>query len=105
MLTEIRRERTVELAFEGFRRDDLRRWKEAERLLPGDIKGIKYKGTEYEAIGVLNSGNPGIVDANGFLIIESAKDRQFETPKHYYYSLPLKQLFLNSNLAPNNPGW
>ena len=27
MLNEIRRERTVELAFEGFRRDDLRRWK------------------------------------------------------------------------------
>src|SRR5439155_21508369 len=30
MLTEIRREQTVELAFEGFRRDDLRRWKTAE---------------------------------------------------------------------------
>lgn len=26
MLEEIRRERTVELAFEGYRRDDLRRW-------------------------------------------------------------------------------
>lgn len=105
MLTEIRRERTVELAFEGFRRDDLRRWKEAEKLLPEDIKGIKYKGTEYETIGVLNTGNPGTVDANGFLIIEQGKDRQFEVPKHYYYSLPLKQLFLNPNLVPNNPGW
>ena len=30
MRTEIRRERTIELAFEGFRRDDLRRWKTAE---------------------------------------------------------------------------
>ncbi len=34
MLTEIRRERTVELAFEGFRRDDLRRWKTAETEMP-----------------------------------------------------------------------
>ena len=45
MLTEIRRERTVELAFEGFRRDDLRRWKTAETELKQAIKGIKYKGT------------------------------------------------------------
>ncbi|MEJ7683493.1 MAG: RagB/SusD family nutrient uptake outer membrane protein [Segetibacter sp.] len=34
MLDEIRRERTVELAFEGFRRDDLRRWKLAETMMP-----------------------------------------------------------------------
>lgn len=105
LLTEIRRERTVELAFEGFRRDDLRRWKQAEKLLPGAIKGICYRATEYEALGVLNVGNLGVVDEDGFLIVEPVKERLFESPKHYYYSLPLQQLFLNPNLAPNNPGW
>ena len=105
MLTEIRRERTVELAFEGFRRDDLRRWKTAETELKQAIKGIKYKGTEYESLGVLNSGNPGLVDENGFLIVEPAGDRQFITNKHYLYSVPLIQLHLTPNLAPNNPGW
>ena len=34
MLVESRRERTVKMAFEGFRRDDLRRWKLAETPLP-----------------------------------------------------------------------
>src|SRR5665811_518616 len=38
MLDEIRRERTVDLAFEGFRRDDLRRWKTAETLLPQALR-------------------------------------------------------------------
>lgn len=47
MRTEIRRERTVELTLEGFRYDDLRRWKTAETELPQDIKGIKITGTEW----------------------------------------------------------
>src|SRR5207237_1126484 len=44
MLTEIRRERTVELAFEGFRRDDLRRWKTAETEMPQALRGVKFVG-------------------------------------------------------------
>lgn len=105
MLTEIRRERTVELAFEGFRRDDLRRWKTAETELKQAIRGIKYKGTEYEDMEVLNSGNPGLVDSEGFLIVEPVANRNFVAPKNYYFSLPLDELQLNKNLAPNNPGW
>lgn len=105
MLTEIRRERTVELAFEGFRRDDLRRWKIAEDVLAEDVKGIKYAGSEYEGLNVLNNGNPGLVDSEGFLIVEPKSNRYFVSPKHYYYSLPLRQLNLNPELGPNNPGW
>lgn len=105
MQTEIRRERTVELAFEGFRRDDLRRWKTAEAELKPAIRGIKYKGTQYEDLKVLNTGNPGLTDAEGFLIVEPVTARSFVSPKHYYYSLPLDELFLNPALAPNNPGW
>lgn len=105
MRNELRRERTVELAFEGFRRDDLRRWKTAETELQQAIRGIKYKGTEYEELQVLNSGNPGLVDGDGFLIVEPAANRVFTAPKHYYFSLPLDEIYLNSSLLPNNPGW
>lgn len=48
MRTEIRRERTIELYNEGFRLDDLKRWKTAETEMPQDILGVKWKGTEYE---------------------------------------------------------
>jgi hypothetical protein len=105
MLTEIRRERTVELAFEGFRRDDLRRWKTAETELKKPLKGIKYKDSEYETEKVLNNGNPGIVDAEGFLIVEPEEKRFFTAPKNYYISLPLDEIRLNPNLLSNNPGW
>lgn len=105
MRNEIRRERTIELAFEGFRRDDIRRWKTAEAELAQPIKGIKYKGTPYEAQKVLNDGNPGLVDAEGFLIVEPISARTFVNPKHYSSPIPLDEIFLNPNLAPNNPGW
>lgn len=105
MQTEIRRERTIELAFEGFRRNDLRRWKTAEAELKQAIRGIKYKGSEYEKLQVLNDGNPGLVDKDGFLIVEPAENRIFVSPKNYYYSVPLDELYLNPNLMPNNPGW
>ena len=61
----------------------------------GAIKGIKLKGSEYENLDVLNEGNPGLTDENGFLIVEPAENRNFVTPKHYYYSLPLDELYLN----------
>ncbi|MCC8144308.1 MAG: RagB/SusD family nutrient uptake outer membrane protein [Tannerellaceae bacterium] len=105
MREEIRRERTVELAFEGHRRLDLRHWKTAEEELKQPVKGIKYAGTEYQQLDVLNNGNPGLVDPDGFLIVEGEANRTFVAPKHYLYSVPLTQMYINPQLRPNNPGW
>lgn len=48
MRTEIRRERTIELFNEGFRIDDLKRWKTAETEMPQDFLGIRWTGTEFQ---------------------------------------------------------
>ena len=42
---EIRRERTVELFNEGFRIDDLKRWKTAEVEMPKNMLGVKWSTT------------------------------------------------------------
>jgi hypothetical protein len=105
MLTEIRRERTVELAFEGFRRDDLRRWKMGESVLPQSIRGVKFVGTDYQA--QYPDLKPGVdiqVDANGFIVAEPAASRQF-LPKHYLDPLPLQQIQLSKGTLTQNPGW
>ncbi|SDC58404.1 RagB/SusD family nutrient uptake outer membrane protein [Niabella drilacis] len=113
MREEIRRERTIELALEGFRYDDLRRWKTAEQELPTAIKGIKIVGTPW--------ANPIVVegqdrnpysddswqkrtDANGFIIVESAAGRVFDPQKHYLLPLPTKEILINPKLT-QNPGW
>ena len=105
MLSEIRRERTVELAFEGFRREDLRRWKLAETVLPQPIKGVKFVGTEYQTrYPGLQVGVDIQVDANGFIVAEPASARSF-LPKHYLNPIPLQQVQLSHGTLTQNPGW
>ena len=105
MLDEIRRERTVELAFEGFRRDDLRRWKTAENILPQVLRGVKFVGTEYQQkYPDLNIGTDIQVDGAGFIVAEPAGSRQF-LPKHYLDPLPLQQIQLSKGTLTQNEGW
>ncbi|SIR31545.1 RagB/SusD family nutrient uptake outer membrane protein [Maribacter ulvicola] len=103
MLNEIRRERAVELFAEGFRYDDLRRWKTAETELPKPMLGIKYGGTEWETHENWASLTPNL-DAEGFIIVDPASNRRFDPKKHYLFPLPLRQLQLNDELE-QNPGW
>lgn len=113
MREEIRRERTIELALEGFRYDDLRRWKTAEIELPMAIKGVKIVGTPWSKPIIVEGQdrNPykdaswqHRTDAAGFIITESAADRTFDPNKHYLMPIPTKEILINKNLN-QNPGW
>lgn len=97
MRTEIRRERTIELYFEGFRRDDLIRWKTAETEMPKPIEGITWTGTAYETYWTGIKAN--IV--NGNYRIETS--RQW-TERNYLLPIPSQQIQLNPNLTQNT-GW
>lgn len=96
MQTEIRRERTIELFIEGFRADDLKRWKTAEIEMPQDAVGIRWQGTEYQTV---NFSYPK--DSEGCIIVEGGRKW---AEKNYLYPLPSDQLRLNKNLK-QNPGW
>ncbi|TAN01125.1 MAG: RagB/SusD family nutrient uptake outer membrane protein [Chitinophagaceae bacterium] len=103
MRTEIRRERTVELCFEGFRFDDLRRWATATTEMPEALEGVKWTGTQYAtdpqwASDKLNIGS------DGYVVVESAADRNFDPNKNYLFPLPTRQILLDPKLT-QNPGW
>lgn len=98
MRTEIRRERTVELFNEGFRIDDLKRWKTAETEMPQDMLGVKWSNTEFQTAWP-NVSFPK--NADGCLIIETGRKW---SSKNYLYPLPADQLQLNANLK-QNPDW
>lgn len=97
MRTEIRRERSVEFYGEGFRLDDLRRWKTAEVEMPQDFVGVHVTGTEFGR----RNFPAARVDHEGRVIWESG--RQW-SEKNYLFPLPVDQLQLNKNLK-QNPGW
>lgn len=101
MRDEIRRERTVELALEGFRYDDLIRWKLAETLLPADLIGAKY--IESEWVGTSRSNLN--LDANDILIVESAANRSFRTDRDYLYPVPINEITLSNGNVVQNPNW
>lgn len=107
MLTEIRRERTVELALEGFRYDDLRRWKTAEVELKQDIKGIKVKDSDWQNYPLYSDQSyQGKADENGFLIVESS--RRFDVQKNYLQPLPTKEVafyITSGHSLSQNPNW
>lgn len=98
MRTEIRRERKVELAFEGFEYWDLLRWKTAEIELPKAILGPKYFQAEMPLV-----TNP-VLDANGNIILEAASKRGFNVQRGYLWPIPTNEIALNPNLT-QNPGW
>ena len=101
MRNEIRRERNIELYLEGFRVDDLKRWKTAETEMPMDVLGIKWKGTRFETRWVINGTSPYPLDAQGNIIYESG--RKWEQ-KNYLLPIPSQQIQLNPSLT-QNPGW
>lgn len=86
LINEIRRERRVELVAEGFRFDDLRRWK-AGKLLE---QSRTYLGARDPA-------------TNDYRILYPGKTRVWEN-KSYFYPIPLSELTLNPQLG-QNPGW
>lgn len=106
MREEIRRERTVELAFEGYRRDDLRRWGTAPTVLPQALRGVKFVGTEYQQkFPDLKIGHDIQVDGEGFIVVQPAASRKFVIPKHWLSPLPLQQVQLSKGTLVQNPGW
>ncbi len=114
MRTEIRRERTVELAFEGFRWDDLRRWKTAETELPNSLLSVKVTGTQWDAPQI-TIGSNSIASVfynlsadqleNGCKVLQPKVQRKFDPAKNYLLPIPTKEISLNPNKLKQNPGW
>ena len=103
MLEEIRRERSVELALEGFRYDDLRRWKTAETILPEAVLGAKFVSGEWGSItaGALEDRTTD----DGIFIIESEDSRFFDPAKDYLYPIPSNDIGQSLGNIEQNPNW
>ncbi len=101
MRTEIRRERSVELALEGFRYWDLIRWKTAEIELPRQVLGAYFfeKDRGFKPSGA----NPNLTPDN-YILVQAAARRSFDSRKHYLWPLPVNELALNPRLV-QNPEW
>jgi hypothetical protein len=109
VINEIRRERRVELACEGFRHDDIFRWGAAKALLAGwQPKGAKLK--QWATLFPASVLNKYPVDGNGYIVPfgnvpAMTGGYKFNDKRDYLSPLPSDQLVLNPALGGNNPGW
>lgn len=127
VILEIRRERRIELAMEGFRWDDLVRWK-AGKLLESHFTGMYFHSLgEFDLDGdgkvdlLLYEGNNepsstasqkvklgGILQLtegdSGYLVGFRNNTKMFDEKRDYLYPLPMGDLLLNENLE-QNPYW
>ena len=128
MILEIRRERTIELAMEGFRYYDIMRWKEGktfEQPLLGlyipskgeyDLDGdgtpdiyLKTKGEtpstkaplimEIDQDIFLSEGD------HGYISPHKKNPGEWNEARDYYYPIPTDDRSLTGGALTQNPGW
>lgn len=106
IMNEIRRERRIELALEGFRDDDLLRWAAAGEIIQGNRwKGARFiQGVSFPEIEDQISDIP--VDEDNYIdrYQNSMSSFGFDESRDYLYPLPTNEISLNDNLS-QNPGW
>lgn len=93
-MKQLRHERIVELAGEGFRYWDLRRWRLAETYLNGTC-----------AHGVKITKNTGTGDLSYTEVEIDAGQKRIFYDRYYAFSIPITERTSNKLLGPNNPGW
>lgn len=109
LLEEIRRERTVELAYDGFRLNDLKRWKIAVEELGDAVRGVQIGNGAWDNVKDGDWDFSGIktvrdTDSEGFILVQDAGNRLF-SEKNYLFPIPSQQIQLSENTLTQNPGW
>ncbi len=84
----IRTERMIELAFEGHRMWDLRRWKLGAQYLNVPVYGMNIKASN-----LADFAQPAEIES-----------RSFTTPASYLFPIGIDDISVNQNLV-QNPGW
>lgn len=126
-ILEIRRERRIELAFEGFRWTDLMRWRR------GPLLAQRFSGMYIPKMGLQDLDGDGVDDfcvvkkapdqkengitylvlgdnkllsngTSGFILPQPYTVKTFDENRDYLYPIPLNELTINKNLT-QNPGW
>ena len=105
-LAIVRQERRVELAGEGYRTDDWKRWR-AHKLFDGKRpKGYRYEKEDYVKQGLNIPSIP--VDKDGYLdpyaISLNGGTFKFNPERDYLSPIPMDELLINRNLK-QNPEW
>ncbi|RFM27107.1 RagB/SusD family nutrient uptake outer membrane protein [Deminuibacter soli] len=102
LLWEVRRERRVELMMDGFRLQDLYRWKKGD-YMDSNKNPDSFLGAHVPANGKVT------LNADGYIMpYKATLQRVFVDPKNYLSAIPTSQILLYPaaiQASMQNPGW
>jgi hypothetical protein len=97
----VRRERACELAFEGFRFNDLQRW-----LLLTESPYTLKLGASFKRVNDADwytQNDPSEAEVTGYTVDKVIVERKY-TAKHYWFPFMDNEVYLYNDF-PQNPGW
>lgn len=100
----VRRERKYELAMEGLRLADIRRWKIAEQVMNGPVYGRIPRGLLSSAPAIDDNGTPDYSNVANRADMRLIETRQFNSARDYLFPIPAIELLTNKKLV-QNPGY
>ena len=105
ILWEIRRERRIELFGDGFRFNDIKRWKKGVYLNDYQL-GVKINKADYPIYTAFNITNVNILIDGGTSIgyVKNSPVPLGWQDKYYLEPVPLQEIAINPKLS-QNPGW
>lgn len=108
LIVEIRRERRIELAFEGFRYDDLRRWKQGKKLATPSF-GIRWDEANRAIIDPSYQATvqTSLINEIPYVHVYKGSAREnpvFDESKHYLWPIQRTAIAQNPKIG-QNPGW
>ncbi len=106
LITELRRERRVEMSLDGMRYPDILRWREGELRMGRAVTGPSKTVCEND-LGATPYPEGG-VDEFGDVVFAKSKaeggSRHFDPSMHYLWPVPYAERLKNPDLG-QNPGW
>lgn len=97
----VRIERKSELAFEGKRLYDIRRWKIAEQVMTGNLLGRIPRGLLASAPAIDENGSPSYDNVSNKDQMRIIEVRQFDKNKNYLWPIPRIEIDVNDKLIQN----
>jgi hypothetical protein len=100
----VRRERKCELAVEGLRLFDIRRWKIAEQVMKGPLLGRIKTAFLSNAPTIDANGTPDYTNVTNRSQMRLIENRNFNPARDYLWPLPNIEVLTNKSLV-QNPNW
>ncbi|MEJ5960650.1 RagB/SusD family nutrient uptake outer membrane protein [Pedobacter immunditicola] len=100
----VRKERLFELAMEGFRLFDIRRWKIADKIMTGPFYGRVPRGLLASAPAIDDHGIANYAGVANRAELRVVETRQFDAGRDYLWPIPNIEIVTDPNII-QNPGY